>query len=178
MNAGVEILLQRMKNNPEDFYYHPNKGMSRWHRLVDHAIADEVVTQEEKDALDAGMKEVRRQSFTELVMKELAGEGEPSDEGKSLRHPIQGTGLGGATLAQSMAQRQAYLAQNAYQSGAGLTSSATWANTQASLTLGDTTLSESTLKQLLDARTLASKPGGFIKKHWWNKTLPELFGKR
>lgn len=170
MNAGVEILLQRMKDNPEDFYYHPNKGMSRWHRLVDYAIADEVVTQEEKDALDAGMKEVRRQKFTETVMKELAGEGEES-EAEKLSQMAHSITLGaGAIRAQPM--------------GAGNTN-AVWSTTTAtgtlntnSITLGNTTLSESTLKQLLDARTLASKPGGFIKKHWWNKTLPELFGKK
>ena len=74
MNTGVEILLKRMETNPEDFDYQPHTGgMSRWMRLVDHAIADEIVTQEEKDALNAGMKEVKRIRFTELVMKELAG---------------------------------------------------------------------------------------------------------
>ena len=74
MNTGVEILLKRMETNPEDFDYQPHiGGMSRWMRLVDHAIADEIVTQEEKDALNAGMKEVKRIRFTELVMKELAG---------------------------------------------------------------------------------------------------------
>jgi hypothetical protein len=42
-------------------------------RLFDHAIGDEIATKEEREALEAGMKEVRRQRFTELVMKELAG---------------------------------------------------------------------------------------------------------
>ena len=169
MNAGVEILLQRMKDNPEDFYYHPNKGMSRWHRLVDHAIADEVVTQEEKDALDAGMKEVRRQSFTETVMKELAGEGEPSDEEKSLRHPIQGTGLGGLTLGQSTGLTNG---------GFTLTNAGAVTGTlnAGSITLGDTTLSEAGLKQMLATHRAMREETK--SKHWWNKSLHEVFGKK
>ena len=198
MNTGVEILLQRMKDCPEDFEYNITKnGMSRWLRLVDHAIGDELLTLEEHEAIKAGMKEVKRNKFTEMVMKELAGEGEPSDEGKSL---TSNTGMGGQTHAQSMAIQKAYLAQqqaaiqqaqyaqqalanqyhgagqNAYQSGAGLTSSATWANTQASLTLGDTTLSEAGLKQMLATHKAMREQAK--SKHWWNKSLPELFGKK
>ena len=97
MNTGVEILLKRMETNPDDFNYQINiGGMSRWMRLVDHAIGDELLTQEEHDALKAGLKEVKRKRFTELVMKELAGvEDEASDEGKYL---TSNTGMGGLTL--------------------------------------------------------------------------------
>ena len=170
MNAGVEILLQRMKDNPEDFYYHPNKGMSRWHRLVDRAIADEVVTQEEKDALDAGMKEVRRQSFTELVMKELAGEGEPSDEGKPNPYLApSATGLGGVTLGQSTGLTNG---------GFTLTNAGAVTGTlnAGSITLGDTTLSEAGLKQMLATHRAMREETK--SKHWWNKSLHEVFGKK
>ena len=172
MNAGVEILLQRMKDNPEDFYNNPREGMTRWSRLVNYAIADEVVTQEEKDALDAGMKEVRRQKFTETVMKELAGEGEPSDEGKPNPYLAQSaTHLAGVTRVQSTLNTI----------GTGYTVSNTGAVTGTlnanSLTLGNTELNESKLMQLLqlqidEGRKMAKK------KHWWNKSLPELFGKK
>jgi len=96
MNTGVEILLKRMETNPEDFEYNVTKnGMSRWMRLVDHAIGDELLTLEEHDAIKAGLKEVKRNRFTELVMKELAGvEDEPSEVGKSLTSSI---GMAGAT---------------------------------------------------------------------------------
>ena len=156
MNAGVEILLQRMKDNPEDFYYHPNKGMSRWHRLVDHAIADEVVTQEEKDALDAGMKEVRRQSFTELVMKELAGEGEPSDEKKSPYLAPSATLSVGATLGQSI--------------------QATWGNTNSAFLDAQRYQTEQ-LRIQVDAQIKAMKQQE-SKKRWWNRTMPDLLGKK
>ena len=74
MNTGVEILLKRMADCPEDFDYRLNEGRpSRWMRLFDHAIGDEIATKEEREALEAGMKEVRRQRFTELVMQALAG---------------------------------------------------------------------------------------------------------
>jgi len=74
MNTGIEILLKRMVDCPEDFDYRLNEGRpSCWMRLFDHAIGDEIATKEEREALEAGMKEVRRQRFTELVMKELAG---------------------------------------------------------------------------------------------------------
>jgi predicted transcriptional regulator len=94
MNTGVEILLKRMADCPEDFDYRLNTGgMSRWMRLVDHAIADELLTLEEHEALKAGLKEMKRQRFTEMVMKELAGvEDETSDEGKYYATPLSSTG--------------------------------------------------------------------------------------
>ena len=163
MNTGVEILLQRMKDCPEDFNYQPQYGsLSRWMRLVNHAIGDDLLTSEEKNALDAGMKEVRRTRFTELVLKELAGEGEPSDEGK--------WGDTNPYLVKNMPSVGTTLGLSPYNVTSTINAN--------SLTLGDTTISEATLKQLLDARTLASKPGGFIKKYWWNKTLTELYGKK
>ena len=171
MNTGIEILLQRMKDCPEDFYHQPNKGMSRWHRLVDHAIADEITTLEEHEALKEGMKEVRRQSFTELVLKELAGEGEASDKGKWADSIMQAKGISLAGTTQGLST-----------SGAG--TGYTWANTGAvtgtinanSLTLGNTTISEATLEQMLIAhRELREKQK---QKRWWNKTIPELLGKK
>jgi len=74
MNTGVEILLQRMETNPDDFAYSIHSGgMSRWMRLVDHAIGEELLTPEEHEAIKAGLKEVKRLRFTEMVMTELAG---------------------------------------------------------------------------------------------------------
>lgn len=168
MNTGIEILLKRMKDCPEDFYYNPSMGESRWARLVDNAIAGEIATQEERELLEAGMKEVRRQKFTESVMQMLAGVDETSDEGKSHTSSI---GMGGAT-----------------QAGYTLTTNpqgqATWATTTAtgtisadSIMLGNTKLNEATINQILQAhkevRQKQTKP-----KHWWNKSIPELLGKK
>lgn len=84
MNTGVELLLKRMKDCPEDFYPEYSKPMTRWARLVDHAVGDELLTEEEHDALMAGLKEVRRTRFTEMVMKELAGVEDEVGDGLSL----------------------------------------------------------------------------------------------
>jgi len=110
MNTGVEILLQRLKDCPEDFDYDISSGLSsRWLKLVQKALESDFITQEEKDALTEALRENHRNEFTEHVMKTLTGEGEASDEGKSLlmgRHPIQGTGLGGQTLVGSLEARE------------------------------------------------------------------------
>jgi hypothetical protein len=95
MNTGVEILLKRMETHPDDFDYNLAKNMSRWYRLYDHAIADELVTEEEEKALKDMLFKLRREKFTEMVMRELAGvEDEPSEVGKSLTSSI---GMAGAT---------------------------------------------------------------------------------
>jgi hypothetical protein len=84
MNNGVEILLQRLKDCPEDFTYDINQGLSsRWLKLVEKALAVDFITQEEKDALTVALRENHRNEFTEHVMGHLAGvEDETSDEGK------------------------------------------------------------------------------------------------
>jgi hypothetical protein len=166
MNTGIEILLQRMKDCPEDFYHQPNKGMSRWHRLVDHAIADEITTLEEHEALKEGMKEVRRQSFTELVLKELAGEGEASDEGKWADSIMQAKGisLAGQTQLSSTGQSQF---SNTY---------GTVKIPSGTITLGNTELSEAGLNQMLATHKAMREQ--LKQKRWWNKTIPELLGKK
>lgn len=164
MNTGIEILLQRLKDCPDDFQYNLNTDTStKWNKLLMEALRSDVITDEEKTALRHEVTEMGRARFTENVMKALAGEGEPSDEGKSLRHPIQGTGLGGLT------QGQFTLTPNTMATG-------TVTLPSGSITLGGTTLSEAGLKQMLathKAMREETKP-----KRWWNKSLPELLGKK
>jgi hypothetical protein len=99
MNNGVEILLQRLKDCPEDFTYDINQGLSsRWLKLVEKALAVDFITQEEKDALTVALRENHRNEFTEHVMKHLAGvEDETSDEGKRLAMLRNAMHLGGLT---------------------------------------------------------------------------------
>jgi hypothetical protein len=99
MNSGVEIILQRMKDNPEDFYYHPNRGVSRWSSLLSHAFGENILTQEESDALKAGLNETKRVRFTELVMKELTGDNE-DPKGVTLNNMAHPTATG--TLGQGL----------------------------------------------------------------------------
>ena len=100
MNTGVEIILQRVKDNPEDFDYSPhNGGMSRWSRIVDHALSAGILTSEELDAIKLAQLEASRERFTELVMKELAGENDdPKESSPYLANLASTTVLGGTTL--------------------------------------------------------------------------------
>ena len=98
-----------------------------------------------------------QQRFTELVLEELV---DPKD-GVSLynmAHP-RGTGLGGVTPVRSSV---AFNNTNAV---------GTVTLPSGSITLGETTLSEAGLKQMLKAHSEMKKP-----KRWWNKSIPELLG--
>ena len=79
MLTGLEILLARMKTNPEEFLTSivslPHEGESfggRWSDLVDYAWR--VATEEERKALEDARREFYRDDFNERVMKRLAGE--------------------------------------------------------------------------------------------------------
>ena len=82
MLTGLEILIARMKTNPEEFLkedgrvpYDGETFGGKWSDLLDYAwrIADK----DERDALDVARKEFYRDDFNERVMKRLAGEEEP-----------------------------------------------------------------------------------------------------
>ena len=67
MLTGLEILLERMKTNPEEFV---EGGYSKWSRVLDAGWG--VMTEEERQALQAGMNEAKRDHFNGEVMKVLA----------------------------------------------------------------------------------------------------------
>lgn len=67
MLTGVEILLERMKTNPEEFI---EGGMSKWSRVMDAGWS--VMTVEEQKALQDGMNEAKREHFNGEVMRVLA----------------------------------------------------------------------------------------------------------
>ena len=84
MLTGVEILLERMKTNPEEFI---EGGMSKWSRVMDASWS--VMTEDEREALQAGMIEAKREHFNGEVMKVLAqghddqlGRAEPQEPNK------------------------------------------------------------------------------------------------
>jgi len=79
MLTGLEILIARMKTNPEEFLkedgrvpYDGETFGGKWSDLLDYAwrIADK----DERDALDVARKEFYRDDFNERVFKRLAGE--------------------------------------------------------------------------------------------------------
>ena len=67
MNSGVEILIERAKTNPEEFAYR-----GKWVDMV--KMYRQYMTDEERLALEAAIREGLMGEFTELVLKGLAGE--------------------------------------------------------------------------------------------------------
>ena len=59
LNEGVQIILNRMKTNPEEFF---DEG-GRWRWIFKDTLR-EVLTEIEKAALFEGLKHVRRQEIT------------------------------------------------------------------------------------------------------------------
>ena len=87
MNSGVEILLQRMKDRPEDFsvdptMYHHDPKKNIWSPFLSEVLNTEYFTDEEKQAVRTAFNDARRENFTERIMKALVGEDETVDEGK------------------------------------------------------------------------------------------------
>lgn len=78
MNKGVEIILERLKTNPEDF----STYLGAWGNLLSQALEGDFITKEEKELLNSTMIESKREKFTEKVVKHLLGD-EMSAEGKS-----------------------------------------------------------------------------------------------
>ncbi len=74
MNTGVEILLQRIKDCPDDFQYDVSTDRStKWNQLLMEALRSDVITEEEKSALRSEVTEMGRARFSEKVMRVLAG---------------------------------------------------------------------------------------------------------
>lgn len=73
MIKGVEIVINRMKTHPEEFF----GGSLKWHWLFDERTKS-CLTAEEKEAIQAELDEVRRKEFTSKVMETLLEEKEPA----------------------------------------------------------------------------------------------------
>ena len=69
MLAGVEILLERMKTNPEEFV---EGGLSKWSRVIDAGW--EVLGEQERTALQDAIRSAKREHFNGEVMRVLAGD--------------------------------------------------------------------------------------------------------
>ncbi len=71
MLTGVEILLERMKTNPEEFVG-VEGGYSKWGQLMNGSW--DTFTAEEQKALKDGLTEAKREHFNGEVMRVLAGD--------------------------------------------------------------------------------------------------------
>jgi hypothetical protein len=68
MLTGVEILLERMKTNPDEFV---EGGYSKWSRVLDSAWS--ILNEDEKTALQEGLIAAKRECFNGEVLRVLTG---------------------------------------------------------------------------------------------------------
>ena len=148
MNEGVKILLERIKTNPDEFMV-DGIAPTKWGALI--MQYREFLGEEDKKVLDDALSELMSQKFTEAVMKELLAPEE--DDGLGKWYTKQSTLSAGAT--------QGVTLSSGAVSGA-VSVGGTWGNspyaTSAtinanSLTLGNTTINEETLKHLQAHKT-------------------------
>ncbi len=69
MNDGVKILLDRMVTHPEEFVDETHLGTTKWSGLLKYY--DNVLTLEEKKAIESGLLKIKRDAFTKQVMERL-----------------------------------------------------------------------------------------------------------
>lgn len=75
MEVGTQILIDRMKTNPEEF---GEGSISKWGRVWAYAM--EHLPDEDKQALREANRRMRVEKFNEMVMTTLAGENDSVEE--------------------------------------------------------------------------------------------------
>lgn len=114
MHDVVTILLERMKDYPEDFFSVPNPNTyydtraSKWYRAAQ--IINDVVTEEEKAALHAATLEAKRAVYMGAALKTILSDDESEEDKPYLTMKTQGryaTSLGQSMLATSQAMNNA-----------------------------------------------------------------------
>ena len=134
IGAGIQALVGRMESNPEEFFDEAPK----WRFMFADRFRD-TMTESEKGAIHAALKEVRRKEFEHKVMRTLL-----EDE---MKEQLSQNYYQGAT-------------RNQLVSSAGLgVSTGTYTHTtgHAALQIGKETLSEEDLKEIKQASISASK---------------------
>ena len=101
-NAGVALLLERMKTHPEEFYIENQMrmGASKWDNLW-HMYKD-YFSEEDKQAYIDGLKAVNQQRFTEHVLEGLVDPKQSSGvENPHISPYLKNIASGGATPVRS-----------------------------------------------------------------------------
>jgi len=75
METGTQIILQRMKDCPEEF--RDDGHLGKWEKAL--LGYKDILPKEDVEAIDAAFKQMNIDRFNELVLKTLAGE-EPKKE--------------------------------------------------------------------------------------------------
>jgi hypothetical protein len=164
MNKGIEILLERMKSNPEEFEYRIDMDCDKWTNLF--RDYESVLEPEDVEAYKSARRKMLQDKFTSEVMRELLDPKPLELEDVIKQYRATGISSVGTTL-------------GAYSNTATATLSASGNLTTNSITLGNQTLDESTIAHMklhaeyMKAQIQAEKTKA---KRWWNKSIPELFG--
>jgi hypothetical protein len=82
INQGVEIILNRMDSNPDEFGMRGTHHSARWGWFLDWYKETDVLTAEEKDLITAKIHNIQRNALTKRVLEEIMKEPEkePSEE--------------------------------------------------------------------------------------------------
>lgn len=127
IGAGVQALVGRMESNPNEFF----GDASKWHFMFQERFRD-TMTESEKGAIHAALKEVRRKEFEFKVMQTLL-EGDMKEQASAMeRARISGGTLG--------------LSTGTYTQSTG----------HSALQIGKETLSEEDLREIKQARWSAN----------------------
>jgi len=81
LNDGVQIILNRMKDHPEEFFGDSDK----WKWIFKETLR-EVLTEPEKAAIHTAMKEVRRTEITVLATATVLRTNEEQEKSKTAAH--------------------------------------------------------------------------------------------
>jgi hypothetical protein len=135
MNKGVEILLERIKTNPDEFMFDDEKPFvdSRWRKIISHYKP--YLEEEDVKLLDTEINKHIQEAFTSAVMEELL---DPKEEAQLTLNPSSTT----------MPLRTGTLSVGTTLGGSSGFNTISTLNS-ASLTLGNTTVDENALKGLL-----------------------------
>ena len=152
MNEGVKILLERMKTNPDEFIDGLGIRMSKWGSLI--AQFREYLDKADIEAIEEAYKPLMQQHFTEQIMKELLAPEEDDGLGKPW-YSKQGNITLSAGQTQGVSLNSGAVSGTVSVGGTwGDSPYATSATINAnSLTLGNTTINEETLKHLQAHKT-------------------------
>ena len=102
MLSGLEILLARMKDYPEEF----TNSDGVWRRMIKDVLP--YLDKDEMVALEYGIKEIMRDKFNESVLSQLAGVGVQQPEQEKSASVIASTAMKQQALAkQSLAMMNA-----------------------------------------------------------------------
>ena len=90
-NEGLQLLLNRLNSNPEDFEgigeveeigFHKN----RWAQLIHEVMSSSWFSEEEKNLLNHELTQMRRNNFTRKVLVTLTNDDVELRLGRELRH--------------------------------------------------------------------------------------------